>query len=585
INPGHVIHLAQMCIVCDLLTAVLGPTLSPRMVGTSVRVRVWRTTRPLLVFLLLCSLPRSLSLPRSTAAASAQRWTLPQSSVNRRDQTRRSVRSHSESAFPTRRAHRHQQSRSNDTEPRRPRSRNRRPKGDIRINGRGSTPTVPLSSRARRKTNTAPNASVTSSTTRDDESAAPPLSFWHRQRTSTDAPPATRTDRHRAATADKAPPTTASRRFGPGACIRRRRDVAAGASPPSRTRRSDRIRRVKARLKRSRRSGAHGLVSIGACRFLVSPVGWCEATSVGKATVHVVAGALASSHSVVAGFVVGLAVWATCAKRLTGAEDDWKQVARITVEVAVMWYCHALPHGLGAGRPLRGNFGSGKAGDLLGAMWHFLGQGAFIRLVAASGRVVSLNVLEANGILLGLSNLGNGFAGSRMRRVVGATGAAAAAATTTEAHAYQLRGFFSRTNGIFGQRPILSMPFDTADTLLALQGILSATEREVVQKNGVLAIAFRDFAAQSANTLDAHSLGAVGARNLMGMGFIAARVRMFGRPALSLGWTEKATNMCMVGDPICGSLLQKLLDPTCVMLKGRGHFYDAYVACVACLVI
>ncbi|CBN75834.1 expressed unknown protein [Ectocarpus siliculosus] len=567
------------------------------MVGTSARVRVWRTTRLLLVFLLLCSLPRSLSLPRSTAAAAAQRWTLPQSSVNLRDQTRsnlrngnrprRSARSHSESALPTRRAHRHQQSRSTNTDSRRPINRDRRPKGDIRINGRGSKPTVPRSSRARTKnTKTAPNASVTSSTTPDDEAAAPPPSFWHRQqRTSADAPPATRTDRHRAATADRIPPTTASRRFGPGACARRRRDVAAGASPPSRTRRPGRIGRAKARLKRSRRSGAHGLVSTGACRSLVAPGGWCEATSVGKATVHVVAGALASSHSVVAGFVVGLAVWASCAKRLTGAEDDWKQVARITIEVAIMWYCHALPHGLGAGRPLRGNFGTGKAGDLLGAMWHFLGQGTFIRLVAASGRVVSLNVLEANGILLGLSHLGNGLAGSRMRRVVGATAAAAATTTTTttEAHAYQLRGFFSRTNGIFGERPILSMPFDTADTLLALQGILSATEREVVQKNGVLASAFRDFAAQSANTLDAHSLGAVGARNLMGMGFIAARVRMFGRPALSLGWTEKATNMCMEGDPICGSLLQKLLDPTCVMLKGRGHFYDAYVACVACL--
>ncbi|CAN0261845.1 unnamed protein product, partial [Ectocarpus sp. 13 AM-2016] len=337
---------------------------------------------------------------------------------------------HSESAFPTRRAHRHQQSRSTDTEPRRPSSRNRRPKGDIRINGRGSKPTVPRSSRAK-NAKTATNASVTSSTTRDDESAAPPLSFWHRKRSSADAPPATRTDRHRAATADRTPPATASRRFGPGACVRRRRGVAGGASPPSRTRRPGRIRRVKARLKRSRRSGAHGLVSTRACRSLVSPGGWCEATSVGKATVHVVAGALASSHSVVAGLVVGLAVWATCVKRLTGAKDDWKQVARITIEVSVMWYCHALPHGLGAGRPLRGNFGTGKAGDLLGAMWHFLGQGAFIRLVAASGRVVSLNVLEANGILLGLSHLGNGFAGSRMRRVARATGAAAAAATTT----------------------------------------------------------------------------------------------------------------------------------------------------------
>lgn len=74
---------------------------------------------------------------------------------------------------------------------------------------------------------------------------------------------------------------------------------------------------------------------------------------------------------------------------------------------------------------------STQAGDLLGATWHFLGQGAFIRLVAASGRLVHLNVLEANGLLLGLSHLGNAVAGSRMRRVVGATGAAAAAAAAT----------------------------------------------------------------------------------------------------------------------------------------------------------
>lgn len=78
------------------------------------------------------------------------------------------------------------------------------------------------------------------------------------------------------------------------------------------------------------------------------------------------------------------------------------------------------------------------------------------------------------------------------------------------------------------------------------KGILTATEREVVRPNGIAAMAFRDFASQAANTLDAHSLGALGARNLMGMGFVRARVRMFGRPALSLGWTEKAHNMCMV---------------------------------------
>jgi len=56
--------------------------------------------------------------------------------------------------------------------------------------------------------------------------------------------------------------------------------------------------------------------------------GCCEASWVGKASAHVLAGALASSHSIVAGLVVGLVVWASCAKRLTGSEDDWKLVTR-----------------------------------------------------------------------------------------------------------------------------------------------------------------------------------------------------------------------------------------------------------------
>lgn len=60
-----------------------------------------------------------------------------------------------------------------------------------------------------------------------------------------------------------------------------------------------------------------------------------------------------------------------------------------------------------------------QAGDLLGATWHFLGQGVFIRLVAASSRLVGFNVLEANGILLGMSCLGNAVAGSRLRCLTG----------------------------------------------------------------------------------------------------------------------------------------------------------------------
>ncbi|CAM9602773.1 unnamed protein product, partial [Laminaria digitata] len=185
--------------------------------------------------------------------------------------------------------------------------------------------------------------------------------------------------------------------------------------------------RARARARAPRVSGIPAFLW-GGWKGLVAFEGRREASWAGGRApwAHVVAGALASSHSLAASVVVGVAVWVSCAKRLAplpngvcgrGNKDGWKQAVRITVEVAVLWYCHALPHGLGAGRSLRGNFGSGKAGDLVGAMWHFFGQGAFIRLVAASGRVVGINILEANGLLLGLSCLGNGVAGSRMRLV------------------------------------------------------------------------------------------------------------------------------------------------------------------------
>lgn len=55
-------------------------------------------------------------------------------------------------------------------------------------------------------------------------------------------------------------------------------------------------------------------------------------------------------------------------------------------------------------------------------MWHFLGQGVFIRVVGASSRLVGVNVLEANGILLGMSCLGNAVAGSRMRCLTASSG-------------------------------------------------------------------------------------------------------------------------------------------------------------------
>lgn len=88
----------------------------------------------------------------------------------------------------------------------------------------------------------------------------------------------------------------------------------------------------------------------------------------------------------------------------------------------------------------------------------------------------------------------------------------------------------------------------------------------MVRPNGVAAMAFRDFVGQATNTLDAHSLGALGARNLMGIGFVRARVRMFGRPALSLGWTEKASNMCMVSKLFMSSCRIVLLLVVVVMV-------------------
>lgn len=59
--------------------------------------------------------------------------------------------------------------------------------------------------------------------------------------------------------------------------------------------------------------------------------GWCEGSWGGRACAHVAAGVLASSHSLVASLVVGMAVWVSCAKRLgdgVWGKDGWKQVAR-----------------------------------------------------------------------------------------------------------------------------------------------------------------------------------------------------------------------------------------------------------------
>jgi hypothetical protein len=181
--------------------------------------------------------------------------------------------------------------------------------------------------------------------------------------------------------------------------------------------------------------------------------------------------------------------------------------------------------------------------------------------------------------------------------------------------------------------------------------------------------AFRAWAASPLSVLDAHSLGTIGARNLKGMGAVAAPVRLFARPLLSLGWTQGTSNICMVsdtathhtacfselskvlccynmlstlcrrltvvhpsvtrrrchncccsdysnssvgtylttltlrycantvltqrhsviaalcycthtnqvGDPICGSIFARVLDPTCCLIEGSGHIFSKYM--------
>ncbi|CAM9406393.1 unnamed protein product, partial [Discosporangium mesarthrocarpum] len=198
----------------------------------------------------------------------------------------------------------------------------------------------------------------------------------------------------------------------------------------------------------------------------------------------------------------------------------WRQVLRISMEVLVLWMLHALPHGLGVGRQLHGNFGSGRVGDLVGAGLHLLSQGLFIRLMGCLGRWCGgLNVLEVNALLLAISFLGNSVAGSRIRCLV---------ADGQQISSFQIRGFFCRKEGVFGRLMMLSFPFDVADTLLSVQGILSATEREVIRPGAPLAASFKEFVSSATNTLDAHSLGTLGARNLVSMGAIKSRVRMLG---------------------------------------------------------
>jgi hypothetical protein len=87
--------------------------------------------------------------------------------------------------------------------------------------------------------------------------------------------------------------------------------------------------------------------------------------------------------------------------------------------------------------------------------------------------------------------------------------------------------------------------------------------------------AFRAWAASPLSVLDAHSLGTIGARNLKGMGAVAAPVRLFARPLLSLGWTQGTSNICMVSTGALHTSIQYVCTAVCCLLSAAAVFTPA----------
>lgn len=267
-------------------------------------------------------------------------------------------------------------------------------------------------------------------------------------------------------------------------------------------------------------------------------------------------------------------------------------------------YFHLVPHGLGINIHLDTMVRTGNAGATVGALLHYIGQEACFRLVQLYARKAPgallrpLNGYEVNGLLLLISHLGNTLTGSRLKATgQGGVGAEGLQAVEEAAAAFQLRGFFTREEGLcapYARRWWLSLPFDLADALLGAQGVLAATEREVVRGATPLARAFRAYccpgeggggreAAAAGRVVVAHSLGTLGARTLKGMGLLGdAALRLYS-PALALGWAPGQVSYCLVGDPVCGGALARAADPGAVLLPGAGHRFAQYAARAALL--
>mmetsp|Transcript_14701 Transcript_14701/g.23895 ORF Transcript_14701/g.23895 Transcript_14701/m.23895 type:complete len:284 (+) Transcript_14701:400-1251(+) len=246
-------------------------------------------------------------------------------------------------------------------------------------------------------------------------------------------------------------------------------------------------------------------------------------------------------------------------------------------------------------------------GATVGALLHYTGQEVCFRLVrhharqAPGGLLRPLTGYEVNGLLLLVSHLGNALTGSRLKAAgQGAVGAQGVrAGEEAAAAAFQLRGFFTREEGLcapHARRKGLSLPFDLADTLLGAQGVLAATEREVVRGATPLARAFRAYCHPPGEgggggregapppVVVAHSLGALGARTLKEMGLLGdAALRLYSPPALALGWAPGQVSYCLVGDPVCGGALARAADPGAVLLPGAGHKFAQYAARAALL--
>jgi RHS repeat-associated protein len=159
------------------------------------------------------------------------------------------------------------------------------------------------------------------------------------------------------------------------------------------------------------------------------------------------------------------------------------------------------------------------------------------------------SLTEFNLGLFGFSALGNGLAGSRLK---------SGGWENTE---WGIRGFGQRTN------PIIGLPFDVVDTVLAFQGLPTATAVQYI------------FSSQRGMPLTGHSLGALDVANLSGFGLAGTSSRVY---ALPFGKVASGAGVTIgSGDFFNGFSIGTLFNPDAAVVDTGflGHRCSLYSGC------